>query len=104
MNTHDRIARADEREALAGAVLAAAPRFGPGVELRSLVAAARARLKPAREDGFALSVRAVTLALEQSWRLSRVRGAQPVRWRRLDSDDRLRMAAATVDGNPWPPL
>ena len=108
MSTRDRIAdargRTHECEALAGTILAAAPRFGPGVELRSLVAAARARLKPARAENFALRVRAATIALEQSWRLTRVPGAHPVRWRRLDAEDSLRFAAPADDGNRWPPL
>jgi len=91
-------------EAVAGAVLAAAPRYGPGVPLQSLVGAVARRLKVAPSD-VAWAVRAATLDLEAGWRLRRVRGARPTRWRRVDPDDRIVFEAGACGARgDWPPL
>lgn len=91
--------------AVADAVLAATPRFGPGVEMRSLIAAARRRLDPPAAGLFRREVRAATLALEESWRLARVPGAHPSRWRRLEDEDRSQIGMRAQERSvAWPPM
>lgn len=91
-------------EAVSGAVLTAAPRYGPGVPLQSLIAIVARQLK-APPSEIAWAVRAATLDLEAGWRLRRVRGARPARWRRFDPDDRIVFEAGACGARgDWPPL
>ncbi|MEM6492065.1 MAG: hypothetical protein AAF684_09245, partial [Pseudomonadota bacterium] len=90
--------------AIAAAVLNAVPRYGPGMEMRS-IAAAVAR-KSARPPGeIAWAVRTATLEMEAAWRLTRVRGATPTRWRRVDPVDRIDFEGGSCGARgTWPRL